>query len=969
MWSRDADVYYRRFDGTRWLKPRYVGGELVRKADLAVGDDGTVHLVWFENWTRLSEDETGEVFYTWIGSPDWGYADNVGATMDSTSYACIVAGQGGAVDVVWRMDMRDGYKVLYHQGVRPTWGPGRIAVASMDSIGVASLAGDAAGELHLVWCDHRQGNWEIYYSWFDGAGWGAGECLTDTPGASIEPSIAGGDGGSVHLVWVEMDGALSRIFHAVRKDMAWGVPEPVTEGPGGARTPRVAIDREGRTHVVWTDDRDGSRQVYYRAKTATVWSEPIQVTDSAGDTGNPGIAVDTAGLVHVVWHDNREGKNRVYWKALYPGEIPRPRPEALEPASAFSGDVIDTLRISGTGFVAPATAWMAKRGEPQVPLDSVRVISPDEITCAVDLLRVHHGDWDVVVENPNGSRDTLRSGFSITPFSKPLARSLEPGSMESNLGLYVQDFLGANFVSPAAVWLDRTGEERLTAVQTNVKSSDTLEFAVSLDGAAPGLWNVVVENPDGRQDTIPGGFRVLPAAWSRDVRLTHDAGGSMTGYSHSRTVAVDDEGKVHVVWYDDRSGHYEIYYKVLLETGWSPDIRLTLDDAVSAHPAIAIGPGGSVHVVWHDRRHGGQSAIYYKELTGPAWSSDQRISTSDTGALRPSVAVDTNGDVHVVWYEARKGWHVTYRKRVGGEWQEEVAITESPGSHEFASVAVDDLGSVHVVWHGKFSESDGRSQIYYARFDDGIWRPSVRLSYVGDDCLIPSVATGPGGTVHIVWHDACDEDDCEIHYTVWDGSDWQPSEAIALAPGRSRNACIAVDASGAVHLAWQDDRGLSQEMYYKFRDGDKWSDDVRLNATQGYPRKPSIAAEASGRVHVVWHDDRDGNWEIYYKSREARTRPLPPLKRVILRRIAPNPTVGPCAVYAEVDGVGAVEVDVYDVSGRHVWEGRRTTFVPGLVSLVWDGYGRDGRPVAPGVYFVQVSALRSTASAKIVVLR
>jgi hypothetical protein len=331
--------------------------------------------------------------------------------------------------------------------------------------------------------------------------------------------------------------------------------------------------------------------------------------------------------------------------------------------------------------------------------------------------------------------------------------------------------------------------------------------------------------------------------------------------------------------------------------------------------------------------------------------------------------VDANGDVHVVWYEARKGWHVTYRKRTGSEWQEEVALTEPPGSHEFASVAVDDPGGVHVVWHGKFDESDGRSQIYYTYCDGQEWQAPLRLSYVGDNCLIPSVATGSGGTVHIVWHDACDEDDCEIHYTAWDGSGWRPSEVIALSPGRSRNASIAVDGAGGVHLAWQDDRDLSQEMYYKFFDGDGWSDDLKLNATRGYPRKPSIAAEAGGRVHVVWHDDRDGNWEIYYKSRSAITRTLPRPKRVVVKSTAPNPTVGPCTVLAEVDGVGAVEVDIYDVSGRHVWEGRRVTSVPGLVSLVWDGHGQDGRPIAPGVYFVQVSALRSTGSAKIVVLR
>jgi hypothetical protein len=718
----DTRILYRRFGPagwggieyvdvcggpTGWSESERVGARDVGDPDLALDGAGNAHVVWFRPDASVSEGEHSEIYYRDF---EYEYCEELAWAWDAASNPCIAAGSGGRVDVIWRDRPYANHYALMHLAI-PSYEYNSV-LAAIDSVGKASLAAGVDGDLHLVWGDHRDGNWELYYSKRDEMGWGTGERLTETAGASLEQHIATGEDGYVHVVWVEGDGVDSEVLHMAYDGTAWGPPDSVSRSPGSARSPRLAVDHEGRAHAVWVDDRDGSPQVYYSVRSGASWSEAARVTDSEGEAANPGVAVDTTGVVHVVWQDDRSGKNRVYWRALYPGAMPSPEIESVEPGSAFSGDVIEAFRISGHGFVAPASAWMAKRGEPSVPLTGLRVASPREIICSVDLLRVHHGDWNIVVENPNGSRDTLRAGFQITPFARPLALSMDTDSLESNLGLYVRSLVGGNFVSPISVWFDRGGCERRVAVDTKVRSPDTLAFTMNLGGASPGIWNVVVENPDGRRDTLPAGFEVLPGRWSEDVRLTNDPGGSMTGYSHSRTVAVDTQGRVYVVWYDDRSGHYEIYYKVLDRSGWGPDMELTSDGEVSAHPAVATGPDGSVHVVWHDRRDGPYSVIYYEENTGSGWGPDQRISTSDVEATKPAIAVDGNGDVHVVWCEAHKGWQVMYRKRATGVWEDEVPLTEAPGSHAFASVAVDDIGVVHVVWQGRFGESDGASQIY-----------------------------------------------------------------------------------------------------------------------------------------------------------------------------------------------------------------------------------------------------------------
>ncbi len=62
-------------------------------------------------------------------------------------------------------------------------------------------------------------------------------------------------------------------------------------------------------------------------------------------------------------------------------------------------------------------------------------------------------------------------------------------------------------------------------------------------------------------------------SWGADTRLTNN---SFTSWFPSVSV---NGSNVHVVWFDDRDGNYEIYYKKSTDggTSWGNDIRLTND--------------------------------------------------------------------------------------------------------------------------------------------------------------------------------------------------------------------------------------------------------------------------------------------------------------------------------------------------------------------------------------------------------
>jgi len=121
---------------------------------------------------------------------------------------------------------------------------------------------------------------------------------------------------------------------------------------------------------------------------------------------------------------------------------------------------------------------------------------------------------------------------------------------------------------------------------------------------------------------------------------------------------------VHVVWEDGRDGNYEIYYKRSTDGGvsWGADTRLTSISGISSSPSVSVS-GSVVHVVWYDNRDG-NFEIYYKRSTdgGMSWGTDTRLTNNSAESRYSSVSVSGSA-VHVVWYDNRDANYEIYYKR------------------------------------------------------------------------------------------------------------------------------------------------------------------------------------------------------------------------------------------------------------------------------------------------------------------
>ncbi|MBM3315991.1 hypothetical protein FJY71_09210, partial [candidate division WOR-3 bacterium] len=217
-----------------------------------------------------------------------------------------------------------------------------------------------------------------------------------------------------------------------------------------------------------------------------------------------------------------------------------------------------------------------------------------------------------------------------------------------------------------------------------------------------------------------GGFDV---AWDTVVRLTNDPASQYAGFGGQRPVAVDPAGNVWVVWVDQRTVPYQLWYRKRdALTGWQPEQQLT-SRPVSCFPAAVAADGaGNVHVAWHldgwpDR------GIWYKryDAARAAWLPETLVhplASHRTGQYPVLATAPGSARVQLVWYghtDTGTYWQVLHREyRPDSGWSEAFPVTTVLCSHDQSSVAADSAGNVYVVWCG-MDRSSQYNHIHHRR--------------------------------------------------------------------------------------------------------------------------------------------------------------------------------------------------------------------------------------------------------------
>ncbi|MFW9852170.1 MAG: hypothetical protein ACFFDS_04475 [Candidatus Thorarchaeota archaeon] len=252
----------------------------------------------------------------------------------------------------------------------------------------------------------------------------------------------------------------------------------------------------------------------------------------------------------------------------------------------------------------------------------------------------------------------------------------------------------------------------------------------------------------------------LSSSWTTTEVVSTES----TSTSREPSLAVDSTGDIHIAWEDftDYAGAgsgCDIFYKRkdVSTSSWTiTEVVSTESTDSTSYPSLAVDLRFNVHVAWQDMTDyagaGADDDVFYKKRDSfsSTWSTTEIISVKSTSDSQyPSLAADSKGSIHVVWYdETNNGGSGTdsdifYKQwdSVSSSWATtEVVSTESNWFSEFPSLAVDSFGNAYVSWRD-YTELPGEPapdfDIFYKTYSCPPTSPD--LSYILPNLNNPNI--------------------------------------------------------------------------------------------------------------------------------------------------------------------------------------------------------------------------------------
>ncbi len=902
----------------------------------AVDSQGNIHIVWLNN-------SGNNIMYTMLSPDGTTLINDTVLTTDGSfllRQPAIAVGPDDKVHVVWYRRNNDvSYTQIdpYDTDVLRDGSAGNLEllrvvatkiISPIDEIRASHprLVVDSRGYVHIVWREgSRSTSTPIKYAQLDALGIAVVAPKTVDVGSGNSSSIRGGwptiavdEDDNAHIAFSRATSSFASEVHYSMLDGIFGdiliAPTQVTPSNSQhSKWPEISVTPEGKVVIVYSE-RNGFTADFFTTETGAL------IIDPTLDAQN-GVVADASVIVtgafqispedgirsrHPVGVVDEDGNiHSIY----IPGRLNSGNSGVMHNLVDQAGAIIDAERLVTLdqkadirGFRAMSRTYLTvdlptvyvtyTRRTPTNRLEVVmRALNPDFDQDG--LSNAEEFALGTIHTTPDTDGDGLLDGFEVDAGLNPLEQDSDGDGTNDDAEDGDGDGL-TNLEEQAAgtdpTLADTDGDGHSDSVEITAGSdpldsdtdgdglADGAELDPFLDTDTDGLINIL--DPDSDNDGATDGFEVafglnpldasdgasdsdgdgLTAA-EEDVNGTDPTVSDTDGDGLSDGDEVNTHGTNPTLSDTDRDG---------LSDGDELDV-------FSTDPLTADSDGGG--------RNDGEEILV--DGTDPNDPTDDivaiGVSSTETSAFMPDVAIDDAGNIHMVWINSSES--VVYKAVTNGLATLISETTLQTGlDAKRPRISMDGTGNFHVIWQGSFG-----SDIYHAYLAPDLVAGTVDLSagntIVAEENICPNEVDGicPAGLTREVHHPAVvgdastGSDVAALIFSRGVGFEVQKVDSagtiifstsfVNFSTNTDDESLpeIALGAAGNVHVAFRDD----DQLFYSMLDGGDGTvliTPVIVFDSGGRQRHPGIGITPEGEVRVTYQDNRfgsDGNEEVF----------------------------------------------------------------------------------------------------------
>jgi hypothetical protein len=308
-----------------------------------------------------------------------------------------------------------------------------------------------------------------------------------------------------------------------------------------------------------------------------------------------------------------------------------------------------------------------------------------------------------------------------------------------------------------------------------------------------------------------------------------------SGYAqagHSWAAACDSRGNVHVI--ECRQTDGTVMYRAWDGKQWStPSVVWT--GLVPFNPTLAVDPQGNVHLVWGDAAGAMDNAdLFHVVLKDGAWSEPEDVTGTLGWEWGPSLAILPNGDMHLTWQSAQGVFVATNQERG-------IRVT----------------GVNPCLWHRVCR--------------NGEW--SLPSPIVQRENTFGYLSVDPKGGLHIAYVVGPIPPQAGVCYSRYQGDGWGAPERVSGVAGVSAWSppLIAADGAGGLHLLYAP--MATPKVCYCRKLKDQWEGPSQMGAMLASTNSAALVGGPDGTIHLAYPEEagpgrsslaytryRDGQW-------------------------------------------------------------------------------------------------------------